>query len=126
MVTPKRITLGALLAFAAICLFWLQPTFHGWFPPVGIGQAALALVASGVVAVRWRWGALAAPVLSILLVALDWPFIVGDLAHPAEDFNDFAFTVVALLLLGVASVGGIATAWHRRGDARPVKGRTDA
>lgn len=122
MATPKTITLAALLAFAAICLAWLQPTFHGLFPPVGIGQAVAALIAAGVVALGWRWGGLAAPLLSVLLVASGWPYIADDLAHPGEDFNGFAFTVVALALLAVASVGGVAAVRGRRLQANSKRG----
>jgi len=111
----ERLTLYALIGFALALVYMQAAMFRSLVPPIGIVQLVPTLVVMAPFAVRWRWAALLGALWMILVVLWASPFIVKDLAHPAEDLHAFLWTLIVLpLLLAGIAVGIAATVQNRR------------
>ena len=109
-------TLGAF-----VVLLWLQVAVVGGFFLVlalAFGTPTL-VIATLIVATRWRWAPLLGAIFWILIVVVNRGVIPYDITHP-EAYNTFAFTVIVLGLAVVGVVAGIgATLQNYRVPAAP-------
>jgi len=109
-------TLGAF-----VVLLWLQVAVVGGFFLVlalAFGTPTL-VIATLIVATRWRWAPLLGAIFWILIVVVNRGVIPYDITHP-EAYNTFAFTVIVLGLAVVGVVAGIgATLQNHRAPATP-------
>jgi hypothetical protein len=118
LTTFGKITLAALLALVVLFVFQQVAIFKAFFPPVGIVQAALTLLIAGIVATGRRWTPAVGALWCGLLVLGSLPMTIHHLGNPGEDILDFVFTLVALLLILIGVVAGIAATvqnYSRRG-----------
>ena len=114
MTPVVKLLLAALLLSAVLFIIQQVVSFGAFFPPVGIIQAAVALVLAGIVTTGWRWAPALASGLNVLAILANFPIIVQDLANPCAVF-DFVFTIIALSLTLIVIVAGIvATVKNRR------------
>lgn len=112
-----KITLAALVALTLLFVFQQVVIFKAFFPPVGIVQAALTLLIAGIVVTGRRWTPAVGALWCGLLILGSLPIIIRDLGNPGNVL-DFVFTLVALLLILIGIVAGIAATvqnYSRRG-----------
>lgn len=119
MTPPAKLVLAMLAGYALALVYEQAVIFHSWTPPVGIAQLIPTLIVIGVFATRWRWASLVSSIFLLLPLVLFFPIIVQDLSHPAQDPQDFVWTllVVIMLLVGIGA-GIIATVQQRRATVR--------
>ncbi len=117
LTTLGKITLAALVALSLLFVFQQVVIFKTFFPPVGIVQAALTLLVAGIVVTGRHWAPAVGALWCGLLVVGSLPIIIRDIGNPG-DVPDFAFTLLALSLILIGVVAGIAATaqnYSRRG-----------
>ena len=116
---PAKLTLAMLVGYALATVYEQAAIFHSWTPPVGIVQLIPTLIVIGLFATRWRWMPLVSSIFLLLPLVLFFPIIVQDLSRPAQDPQDFIWTllVVLMLLVGIGA-GIIAVVQQRRATVR--------
>jgi len=107
LTTFGKITLAALVALVVLFVFQQVAIFKAFFPPVGIVQAAPTLIAVGIVATGRRWAPAVGALWCGLLVLGSLPMTIHHLGDPGN-VPDFVFTIIALLLILIGVVAGIA------------------
>lgn len=104
-----------MIGYALAVIYEQAAIFHSWTPPVGIMQLIPTLIVIGLFATRWRWMPLVGAIFLLVPLVLFFPFIVQDLSRPAQDPQDFVWTLIVVLVLLIgAGAGIVATVQQRR------------
>jgi hypothetical protein len=114
MTLPAKLTLAMLIGIALAFVYQQAAIFRSWTPPVGIVQLIPTLIIIGFFATRWRWVPLVGAIFLFLLPVAAFPFVVQDLSHPAQDPQDFVWTLIVVLLCLVGIGTGIAATVQQR------------
>lgn len=119
MVTPRdrvrqplsalsKVTIGALVAFAATVMYGMIGLFGEIVPPFAIMAGAGVLIA-GSILLRWRWTPALGAVLLLLPVAMLAPMFMGVLGeYSVAGLKMFTWVAVFLAVVVVGIVAGIS------------------
>jgi glucose dehydrogenase len=107
LTSPAKLTLAMLIGYALAAIYEQAVIFHSWMPPIGLVQLLPTLIVIGLFATGFRWMPLVSAIFLLLPLVLFFPFIVQDLSHPAQDPQDFVWTLLVVLMLLVGIGAGI-------------------
>lgn len=109
-----RLTLGALIGFALLSIYWQVTVKEAFFPPIGIVNAAGAIVAAGVLAAKRRWTPVIGAAWCALMLVVEMGPTIRYLADPGS-VNNFVIHLLQppLLLVGLAAGIGAFMQYRR-------------
>jgi hypothetical protein len=114
LTAPGKLALGALIGFALLSLYWQVTVKEAVFPPIGIVNAAGALVAAGILAAKRRWTPVIGAVWCGLMLLVEMGPTIRYLADPGS-VNNFVIHLLQLPLLVIGLAAGVvAFVQHRR------------
>jgi plastocyanin len=106
----NKVTIGALVAFAATIFYGMLGIFGEIVPPFA-AMAILGLVIGALMLRGWRWLPILAVVLLLLPVAMLFPMFQGVLTqHSVAGLTMFSWVAVFVAVIVVGIIAGIAAA----------------